>query len=357
MKPDPQIFTELLLKWFDCHGRKNLPWQTPRTPYRVWLSEMMLQQTQVKTVIPYFNRFTHRFPDVKTLALASEDEVMAEWSGLGYYSRARHLHRTATIIHTQYHGQFPQNLSELCQLPGIGPSTAAAIASLAFHQPTAILDGNVRRVLSRVFGIDGLPTARLTQKKLWDLAQMCMSKNRCADYTQAIMDMGATCCKSRNPECSICPLKNHCIAYQTQNVSSYPTKKLKIKIPDCHQAVFLFYTTDHHIYLEKRDTTGIWGGLWCLPCIDIIDGVKPSFKTIDAELKPVHLTTVKHALTHKQLHLQIKTLCIQNKREIESIGLTKGRWFLSAEINQLGLPQPIKKIIDYFFQVYRRCDD
>ncbi|WP_019217249.1 A/G-specific adenine glycosylase [Legionella tunisiensis] len=217
-------FSNLLLAWFDLHGRKDLPWQHPRSAYRVWISEIMLQQTQVKTVIPYFNRFIDSFPDVWQLAKASEDQVLAHWSGLGYYSRARNLSQTAKIICEKYAGEFPLALVDLVALPGIGPSTAAAIASQAFNQPTAILDGNVKRVLCRYFLIEGWPEQSAIKQRLWQLANQCMPRQRCADYTQAIMDLGATCCTVRQPNCASCPIQKTCLANIHHKTAFYPQK-------------------------------------------------------------------------------------------------------------------------------------
>jgi len=225
-----QNFTRPLLTWFGEHGRKDLPWQHPRSAYRVWISEIMLQQTQVKTVIPYFLRFLARFPDIKTLAQADEDDVLSCWSGLGYYSRARNLHKTALIIAENFKGQFPDDIKELVQLPGIGDSTAAAIASLAYNKPTAILDGNVKRVLSRYFQVRGLSQQSAVKQKLMTIANQCMSHDFCADYTQAIMDLGATCCTVKTPACTRCPLQTTCGAYKNNQVADYPEKKPKKNI-------------------------------------------------------------------------------------------------------------------------------
>lgn len=220
-------FSKPLLLWFTLHGRKNLPWQHPRTPYRVWISEIMLQQTQVQTVIPYFERFMQRFPNISDLALAHEDDVLSLWSGLGYYSRARNLHQTAKIILQHHQGIFPNDYTLLNELPGIGPSTAAAILSQAFNKPAAILDGNVKRVLTRFFRIQGHPEQTQVKKTLWELADSCMPQENCADYTQAIMDLGATCCTTKNPHCPNCPLQKNCLAFKHQEQYLYPTKKLK----------------------------------------------------------------------------------------------------------------------------------
>ncbi len=332
-----QIFSGMLLKWYEQHGRKNLPWQEPRSAYRVWLSESMLQQTQVKTVIPYFNRFIERFPTVELLANASEDEVMFLWSGLGYYSRARNLHKTAKIIHENLQNQFPDNVNDLIKLPGIGPSTAAAIASLAFEIPAAILDGNVKRVLCRYFGIDGDPSERVTQKKLWALANDCMPQKRCADYTQAIMDMGALCCTNKKPQCDICPLREGCIAHLTERVEDLPQKKSKAKIPNKYQQVLLIHTPDNAVYFEKRPPAGIWGGLWCLPCIDEAHE--------NTQINP--LLVIKHTLTHMRLHLSV--IAIPHAEMSLWLNETPGKWLKKSDIEDIGLPKPMKKIIEYFY--------
>lgn len=218
-------FSQPLLQWHALYGRNNLPWQLPRTPYRVWISEIMLQQTQVQTVIPYFERFMQQFPNINTLAQANDDEVLSLWSGLGYYSRARNLHQTAKIVVQHHGGVLPDNYQLLKELPGIGPSTAAAIASQAFNQPIAILDGNVKRVLTRFFMIKGYPEQAQVKKTLWELANSCMPNENCANYTQAIMDLGSLCCTPKNPNCHNCPLQNSCLALKYEEQHLYPTKR------------------------------------------------------------------------------------------------------------------------------------
>ena len=342
MASSTHTFSQRLLDWFDQHGRKDLPWQHPRSAYRVWVSEIMLQQTQVKTVIPYFLRFVEHFPDVQALALASEDQVLALWSGLGYYSRARHLHRAAKMIHDQFQGQFPADLTTLLMLPGIGPSTAAAIASLAFNQPTAILDGNVRRVLSRYFRVDGQAQRACVQQTYWQWAQACMPSTRCADYTQAIMDLGATCCTPKKPNCIACPLQANCQAYQQDVVSEYPNKPLKKSLPIERQQFLLLHTMDDLMYLEKRPSNGLWGGLWSLPSVDM--DVDPSTyirKTYGLQtMQPQELMTIKHSFSHYHLHILAWSLQCQASDECS------GRWFHAHEIQHIGVPTPVKKIID-----------
>ncbi len=363
---DPSAFSLPLLAWFDSYGRKDLPWQHPRNAYRVWISEIMLQQTQVKTVIPYFNRFLIRFPDIQSLALASLDEVLAHWSGLGYYSRARHLHKTAAIIYKDFKEDFPRDVNELAKLPGIGPSTAAAITSLAFGQSTAILDGNVKRVLCRYFLIAGFPGQSAIHKKLWALAQACMPKERSADYTQAIMDLGATCCTLKNPTCGICPLQSTCLAKKHNKTADYPYKKPKKIIPIRQQQFLLLYTAENTIYLEKRPPTGIWGGLWCLPSIE--DDACPiaylDKNNLLSEGEPKELLKIHHSFSHFHLHIkavaiQVKPSLYQNLKAMELVSRTHtpiisesaGAWFLPKDTASLGMSKPMKDILAHFLSI------
>ncbi|BDZ73168.1 hypothetical protein GCM10025856_08870 [Methylophaga marina] len=223
----PFHFADALLDWFDHYGRKNLPWQQNPTPYHVWLSEIMLQQTQVSTVIDYYTRFIQRFPNVYSLAEAKQDDVLAYWSGLGYYARARNLHKTAQIVSADYTGAFPETLEELINLPGIGRSTAGAILTLAYHQKYPILDGNVKRVLTRFFAIDGWPGNKKVEDSLWEKAESLLPDKRIANYIQAQMDLGATLCTRSKPDCPRCPLQSHCLAYNNGNPTAYPEKNLK----------------------------------------------------------------------------------------------------------------------------------
>ena len=342
-------FTTPLLHWFDLHGRKDLPWQQPRNAYRVWISEIMLQQTQVKTVIPYFNRFITRFPNLATLAEATEDEVLALWSGLGYYSRGRNLQKTAHLIMLNFSGIFPHDSATLETLPGIGPSTAAAIASLAFNQPTAILDGNVKRVLSRYFLIAGAPEKAATKQILQQHADQCMSTTRCADYTQAIMDLGAILCTPKKPTCTDCPLKNTCLAYQKNRVEQYPEKPQKKTIPIKREQFLLLHTTDGAIYLEKRPSKGIWGGLWCLPTLEMEHCPTTYLKQTHAYNPETiqALLYIKHTFTHFQLHIHALAIKITTPNTPNE----HGRWFNAADLSSLGIASPVNTIIQHFFSI------
>ncbi len=338
-------FSSPLLAWFDLHGRKNLPWQSPRDPYRVWVSEIMLQQTQVQTVIDYFNRFMQRFPTIKDLVVADEDEVLSLWSGLGYYSRARNLHKTAKLIIENHNGTFPEDLSLLITLPGIGPSTAAAILSQAFNLPTPILDGNVKRVLARFFRIQGWPDQAQVKKTLWDLAHSCMPQERCADYTQAIMDLGATCCTSKKPNCLHCPLQNNCLALKHEEQHLYPTKKIKKPVPTLQQQFLVLCNDQGSIYLEKRPPTGLWGGLWCLPSLEMDDCPLGFIKlkyALDGAT-PKHLTDFKHRFSH--FHLDITAFSIQTQVRSDQVGESAGKWFSKEQLSSVGLAKPTSLIL------------
>ncbi len=258
-------FSQRLLRWFDRHGRHDLPWQQSQTPYRVWVSEIMLQQTQVTTVIPYFERFTRRFPEIIDLADAEQDEVLHLWTGLGYYARARNLHKAAQQIRDEHDGRFPETLEEVVTLPGIGRSTAGAILTLACQQRHPILDGNVKRVLCRYHAIEGWPGSTAVQKELWQLAQHHTPTSRNSDYTQAIMDLGATLCRRSRPACDLCPMQRDCQAYAQNRQGELPTPKPKKEIPVRATTMLLLRREDNEILLQQRPPTGIWGGLWSLP--------------------------------------------------------------------------------------------
>ena len=325
-------FTSPLLAWYDKYGRKHLPWQSPRSPYAVWLSEVMLQQTQVQTVIPYFQRFIARFPTVQDLAAASEDVVLALWAGLGYYSRGRNLYRAAQAIMQDHRGIFPDTLDALCALPGIGVSTASAILSLAFEKPYPILDTNVIRILSRYFQIEGIIESKNTQTLLWDYAKQCMPQKRCGDYTQAIMDLGALCCTSKSPGCDSCPLNTTCTSYRNGEVLAYPKKRPKKSRPT-HKMRFILYVCEDAIYLEKRPAKGIWGGLWAPPVM----------AHSMAHPLPENAYTVcyiQHTFTHMHWDIQVD---IVPMLEMSAVG--EGNWVHLHDLPHYGLPKPVQDAV------------
>ncbi|CEG56409.1 A/G-specific adenine glycosylase [Legionella fallonii] len=338
-------FSAPLLAWFDVHGRKDLPWQFPRSPYQVWVSEIMLQQTQVQTVIPYFARFMQQFPTLNDLAEAKEDDVLALWSGLGYYSRARNLHHCAKIIKEHYQSSFPTDLKSLIELPGIGQSTAAAILSQAFNKPEAILDGNVKRVLSRFFLVKGWPEQAQVKKTLWELAYSCMPEYRCADYTQAIMDLGATCCTTKNPNCISCPLQDSCQAFKNKEQHLYPERKIKKTVPVQQQQFLVLNSDQGLIYLEKRPPSGLWGGLWCFPSIDKedcpIDFIQREYDFKGETPEPI--IAFKHRFSH--FHLEINALSIKIRILGKQIKESKGQWFTKEQLTSLGLAKPTSLIL------------
>ncbi len=316
-------FSANVLLWFDKHGRHTLPWQENPSPYRVWISEVMLQQTQVNTVIAYFQRFVAKFPAIQDLANAPLDDVLGLWSGLGYYSRARNLHKCAQIICNQYHGEWPMDVSLLEQLPGIGRSTAGAIISLSNNHFAPILDGNVKRVLARFFAIDTWTGETKTQKLLWEKATLLTSKDRPKDYNQAMMDLGAMICTRSKPQCSVCPLQKDCQAFQQNKTSEYPKKKIKAAVPSIHKQFLLILTkknpvnvnnSEQHIFLYKRPPTGIWGGLWSLPELEMDENptewaTEKGFSCVQSQSLPLR----KHVFSHFILYLHPMKIWVESE--------------------------------------------
>lgn len=344
MTAGPQEFAARVVGWQRTHGRRGLPWQDTRDPYRVWLSEIMLQQTQVATVLDYFPRFLRRFPDVKALAKASLDDVLALWSGLGYYSRARNLHRCAVAVVTQHGGEFPPSAQQLQTLPGIGRSTAGAIAAFCFGERVAILDGNVKRVLTRVLGFDADLAVATNERALWDQATALLPHHSLAQamprYTQGLMDLGATICLARNPDCLICPLRELCIAQQRGEPENYPVKTRKLKRGAQSLWLLLAHAADGAVWLAKRPTPGVWAGLYCLPVFESREALQAQLPVrIRARLQDAPAFT--HVLTHKDLHLHPVTvqLPVSAKTGLE------GAWFAADQWPGLGLPAPIRKLL------------
>lgn len=339
-------FSQQVIAWQVLHGRQDLPWQKQRTAYRVWLSEIMLQQTQVATVVPYFKRFIKQFPSIKSLAQADEDLVLSLWSGLGYYSRARNLHRCAQIIVDQYKGRFPKNIQALEKLPGIGRSTAGAIMALAFEQPCSILDGNVKRVLSRFFAIEGWYGESQVQKQLWQLSDSLVPDDKIIAYTQGMMDLGAMICTRTKPACNRCPLQSDCQAFAQQRTTELPTPKPKKKLPTRQKYFLLISNAEDKILLEKRPPVGIWGGLWSLLECEISVDIKTYCKT-NLGLTVQAMTfgeTFTHIFSH--FRLTIAPVFIQAKSLGDSV-LQPGNqsWYTIGQALELGLATPVKKLL------------
>lgn len=339
-------FAERLLDWFAQHGRHDLPWQHPRHPYRVWLSEVMLQQTQVGTVIPYFERFMARFPDVRRLADAPIDEVLKLWAGLGYYARARNLHKAAREIADAHDGEFPRTLEALSALPGVGRSTAGAILAQAFGLRHAILDGNVRRVLARHAGVAGWPGEPRVQARLWHVAEALLPETRLADYTQALMDLGSTVCRSRTPDCAACPVAQDCVARIENRISELPAPKPARARPRRAAHVLLITNADQEILIERRAPAGIWGGLWCLPLGEDGEPWPQLAQRLGLAVREAQaLGTIHHAFTHFDFDLMpVRTTAPAAANQMrDTAGLA---WIkLSHPEAWPGLPAPIAKLL------------
>ena len=345
----PAQFQQQLLAWFDLHGRKDLPWQQNINPYRVWVSEIMLQQTQVASVIDYFNRFMARFPTVQSLAGAELDEVLGHWSGLGYYARARNLHKAAQII-IEGGGEFPKTLAEMSALPGIGRSTAGAILSIACGQSQPILDGNVKRVLARFHAVRGWPGDGKVAALLWEISGQYTPTRRTGDYTQAMMDLGATLCTRGKPKCEICPVAEGCQAKTLGLVNQLPEAKPRKALPVKQLYFLLLQDKQRRILLEKRPPTGIWGGLWSLPEFDDLAqlqdwGLQRNIEL--AETRP--LTSQRHTFSH--YHLDYTPLLARTENPINYVMEANGAvWYKSADIHSLGLPTPIRRLLQRHFK-------
>ncbi|SEQ51688.1 A/G-specific adenine glycosylase [Ectothiorhodospira magna] len=342
-----QTFATRLLTWFDHHGRHDLPWQQGITPYRVWVSEIMLQQTQVTTVIPYYQRFMARFPDVTTLAQAPIDEVLHHWSGLGYYARARHLHQAAQQVMNHHQGRFPDTPEGLEALPGIGRSTAAAILAIACGQRQAILDGNVKRVLARHRGVSGWPGTTGVSRQLWTLAEAMTPTVRVADYTQAIMDLGATVCIRRRPVCDACPVATDCVALATGRQSLLPTPRPRRAQP-LRNTVMLIICGPEGVLLEQRPATGLWGGLWGFPEVSSIQAAPPwCVHHLGIPPDDIHtLASFVHVFTHFRLHITPVQVWVKNP--ITTVMEAPGRvWYNPQARSALGLAAPVTRLLDH----------
>jgi len=336
-----------LIAWQQVHGRHDLPWQGSRDPYRVWLSEVMLQQTQVTTVLDYYPRFLARFADVHALASAPLDDVLALWSGLGYYSRARHLHRCAQLVVAEHGGAFPRSAAALAELPGIGRSTAAAIAAFCFGERVAILDGNVKRVLTRALGFGDDLAVAANERALWQRAQALLPDAGIEAYTQGLMDLGATLCSTRRPRCAACPLQAGCVAHRDGEPERYPVKARKLRRTRRSNAM-LWLGEGDRVWLVQRPHRGVWAGLWAFPLFDGLD----ELQALAADW-PGHgeaLAPIDHTLTHFDWHLQpwrqqLPPRLAAARRDALEQALPTGRWFRIDEALQLGLPAPVRRIL------------
>jgi len=337
-------FAEGLLSWFKDHGRHDLPWQEQTSLYSCWVSEIMLQQTQVATVIPYYENFMQHFPDISALSQATQDDVLLHWAGLGYYSRGRNLHKAALIIAQQHDGQFPQDYEEVLALPGIGPSTAGAILAQALGQRHAILDGNVKRVLARYRAIEGWPGQSQVEKQLWRYAEKYTPERDVANYTQAIMDLGATVCTRSSAKCDVCPLCDNCRALQQNRVADLPTRKAK-KILPVKQKRFLIIKNEQGDYLmEKRPPAGIWGGLWSLPEL-AMDQPVDEMVSENWQLSVSHysdLPVFRHTFSH--FHLDITPCEVLVAPSVLAIADAE-RYQWRTDVTQLALAAPVSSIL------------
>jgi A/G-specific adenine glycosylase len=349
MSWDPSYFARLLIDWFALHGRHNLPWQVNPTPYRVWVSEVMLQQTQVTTVLPYFERFLSSFPDVESLASSSLDEVLHVWTGLGYYARARNMRVCAQAIVANHGGEFPLELQSLVALPGIGRTTAGAILALSSGQRQPILDGNVRRVLARVFGIAGNPSSSSFIAALWAQSEICTPTFSVSQYTQAIMDFGATVCTRSRPACTICPVKAGCVAALEGRQAELPGRKEKRRRPS-REATLLIAQTEYRgstaVLVERRPPVGLWGGLWSPPQFKserlALDWCQQEIG--EALSQSQRLPPINHAFTHFDLRIiPVAIRCQPNAKICDSL---ERRWYRLDAPPRIGLPQPIRQLFE-----------
>ena len=361
-------FARALLIWYEQFGRKNLPWQQSKTLYGVWLSEVMLQQTQVATVIPYFERFIATFPNSTALANAPLDEVLHLWTGLGYYARARNLHKAAQKVRDEFGGHFPTAFEQVWALPGVGRSTAGAILSSVLNQPYPILDGNVKRVLSRYFAVEGWPGEKKVENRLWQLSAQVTPTAHVADFNQAMMDIGATLCTRSKPKCSLCPLRTDCLAHQNQSWAQFPAKKPKKTMPE-KESYFLILSKNGKVWLQQRENTGLWGGLFCFP--QFTDkaallhflaqaGVShyqqwPSFRHtfshFHLNIHPIY-AEVENSTALERANTDWRKVMENTKEYTSSLSSTDKYWYDPHHPELIGLAQPVKNLLTQFVRNY-----
>jgi A/G-specific adenine glycosylase len=345
MDSDAASFAQAVLNWFERYGRHDLPWQQ-QDAYRVWLSEIMLQQTQVSTVIPYYQNFIKRFPNVKQLADASIDEVLQHWQGLGYYARARNLHKAAGVIRDQHKGRFPKTMETVAALPGVGRSTAGAILSFAFGQHWPILDGNVKRVLARCFRVPGWYAQSATMKQLWYLAESVTPAKQSAEFNQAMMDIGSMVCLKSNPKCEACPLKKMCASYRHHSQAEYPQKKPTRAKPH-KTTLMLLHRHQDQVLLWRRPPSGIWGGLWSLPEVDELSAVElwqQSFLSRSQAPQTIQEAVIRHQFTHYSLDISLAIIEMKSLPDRISDSDNYAWVDIDALANH-GLPTPVRKLL------------
>lgn len=344
--PSRSQIAPALLDWHARQGRHDLPWQQDRTPYRVWVSEIMLQQTQVATVIPYYQRFMERFPTVRDLADAPVDDVLHLWAGLGYYARARNLHRAAARLRDEFDGEFPGSFAEVESLPGIGRSTAGAILALSRGERFPILDGNVKRVLSRYFGVKGAPSQSAVTQRLWELSDQCTPQQHVDTYTQAIMDLGATLCTRHRPLCAYCPLAEGCFARATGRQHEFPTPRPQRVRATRKVFMVIAQLADGSVLLERRPESGVWGGLWCLPEFATASAagsyIRQQLREVISE--PQALSSVEHAFTH--FDLVITPMLAPCAGPAGVMDAERMLWYNPDRPARIGLPAPIKSLLE-----------
>ncbi|MGK9175029.1 A/G-specific adenine glycosylase [Yokenella regensburgei] len=336
-------FSAQVLDWYDKYGRKTLPWQIDKTPYKVWLSEVMLQQTQVTTVIPYFERFMARFPTVTALADAPLDEVLHLWTGLGYYARARNLHKAAKQVAEKHGGEFPETFEEVEALPGVGRSTAGAILSLSLGKHFPILDGNVKRVLARCYAVDGWPGKKEVEKRLWRIAEDVTPAKGVERFNQAMMDLGAMVCTRSKPKCQLCPLQTGCLAYASHSWANYPGKKPKQTLPE-RTAYFLLMQQGEQVFVQQRPPVGLWGGLYCFPQFEDEAALRDwlAQRQIKADTL-CQLVAFRHTFSH--FHLDIVPMWLTVSSVSSCMDEGSGLWYNLAQPQSVGLAAPVERLL------------
>ncbi|MGO2365261.1 MAG: A/G-specific adenine glycosylase [Pseudoalteromonas sp.] len=339
---DASWFASQVVDWYHINGRKTLPWQLNKTPYKVWVSEVMLQQTQVATVIPYFQRFMQSFPDIEALANAPEDQVLHHWTGLGYYARARNLHKSAKIVRDDYQGKFPTTLEQVMALPGIGRSTAGAILSLSLGQHHPILDGNVKRVLARFFMVEGWYGVKKVENTLWQLSEQLTPKENVTEFNQAMMDLGASVCSRSRFDCSACPLNLRCGAFKADVVKQFPHSKPKKAVPkkSCHQ---LIIQSDDKVLMEKRPSSGIWGGLFGFFEFQELTQMQTFIAQHNLPLESKPLKPFSHVFSHFELTINPHMLILAKMPDM--VNDRQLIWYPLAGSVEVGLAAPTKKLV------------